>query len=375
VMSAWQQYFWIAPVHPAALLLVLSLAACALLALRPQATTALALLCTAAVLAKQSGVALLVGVVIHLAIADRPRLRRFCVVSALALGVAVGLGELQSHGQFLRSILFYPNQAFSGVWLSWHNSFTLLAGFYGGRLWLVPLVACGLWAARRTWLWPLAVVFVVDGAVQLDLARSVAGSASYYWFHFALAAILAAHGWRWLMTVAAAKLRGLGARPSVPALLALLVGLIVLASDGRDLFALPRQDLSRATEISQRHADAVTALVAANRDRKWIVTRSSLAAVRAGALLDQEYATFAIAWTAPGLVDRAAVRRRVAAGEYGFVQLGPTSLTFDPLADVFAACFAPVARSTLVYMGQPAPATFLRYDGTGPLCQSLAAAR
>jgi hypothetical protein len=153
--------------------------------------------------------------------------------------------------------------------------------------------------------------------------------------------------------------------------LSVLLAFSCLAVDGRDLLRLPRQDLSRASEISRRHAQVVASLVTANPDKKWIITRSSLAAVRSGVILDQEYATFAIAWTHPTLLDRLAIRQRVAAGEYTFAQLAPTGLTFDPLADIFAACFSLVSHSTLVYMGRSSPAAILRYDGARPQCQNL----
>jgi hypothetical protein len=370
LLSAWRQYFWIAPVHPAALLLVISLAACTVLVLRPDATITLALLCVSAVMAKQSGAVLLVAALVYLMISDRKRLGRFCGVAGLALGLAVALGELQSHGQFVRSILLHPGRAFAGPWVRSDNVFALAAEFYGGRTWMVPLLVLGLWATRRTHLFPLALVFIFDSAAQLYLARNLAGSASYLWFHFALACILAAQGWQWLLAFAAPRLRIL-ASPRVPDLLGLLLAVACVAGDGGDLLTLRRQDLSQATRTSRAHAELVAPLVSTNAGKKWIVTRSSLAVVRAGAILDQEYATFAIAWTARNLIDQGAVRARVAAGEYGLVQLGPTSIGFDPLADVFAACFTPMLHLTLVYMGRPAPATILRYDGTRPTCQHL----
>jgi hypothetical protein len=370
VMSAWRHYFWLAPVHPAMLLLLISLGTCAILALRPGATVALALCCSLAVLTKQSGIGLLLAVLIHLAVTDRKRIPRFAAVAGGSLALAVILFELQSHGQFLRSILLYPGKVFSDQWVSFAKVFGLATELYGGRLWLLPLVGLGLLAVRRTALFPLAVVFGVDAAVELYLARSVAGSASYLWFHFALASVLAAQGWQWLITQASRRMRLLAGAPAL-SLLTVLLGCICLATDGRDLLSAPRVDLTRAKETSRLHAQVVTSLLTAHPHEKWIVTRSSLAAVRAGALLDQEYATFAIAWTHPTLIDRSAVRQRVAAGEYTYVQLGPTGLTFDPLAEVFAACFVPVARSTLIYQGRPSPTIVLRHDGTRSACQSL----
>jgi hypothetical protein len=370
LLAAWEPYFWLAPVHPAALLLVISLLTCTLLAHRPSATIGLALLCSLAVLAKQSGIGLLLGVLCHLAFSDRRRLPRFLLASVLLLGLAAAAFELQSRGQFLRSVLIYPSRVFTGAWVSWDHAFQIAAGYYGPRLWMLPLIGVGLMAARRTRMLPLAVVFVVDAATSLILARSVAGSPSYLWFHYALACILAAQGFAWLWQQAAVRLRWLADR-RVLSLLGLVLGGLCVATDGRDLLDWPRRDLSRATEVSRQHAALVTGLIAAHPGEKWLATRSSLAVVRAGAVLDQEYATFSIAWTHANLVDRAAVRRRVATGEYGFAQLAPTALTFDPLADVFAACFAPVARSTLVFMGRPAPATLLRYDGTRTRCRDL----
>jgi hypothetical protein len=295
---------------------------------------------------------------------------RFLLTTVLMLGLATAALELQSRGQFLRSVLIYPSRAFTGPWVSWDHAFQIVGGYYGARLWLLPLVLLGVVAARRSWLLPLAVVFVVDAAASLTLARSVAGSPSYLWFHYALACILAAQGFAWLWQKAAARLRRLADR-RVLSLLAVVLGGLCVVTDGRDLLEWPRRDLSSARAISRQHAALVSGLVAAHPGEKWIATRSSLAAVRAGAILDQEYATFSIAWTQPSLVDRTAVRRRVATGEYGFAQLAPTALAFDPLSDVFAACFVPVARSTLVFMGRPVPTAILRYDGARAPCRDL----
>lgn len=368
VMAAWQQYFWIAPVHPAALLLALTMAVCVVLIFRPTADLTLAVLCVAAILSKQAGLALAVAVAIHLAGRDRRRLLRFVILAAALTGAAVALLEWQSRGQFLRSVLFYPGRAFSGPWLSWGNGFVLAAGYYGGRLWLLPLIVAGLWSVRGTRLAPLATVFLVDALCQIYLARSLAGSPSYLWVHYALASVLAARGWCWLLLLLARRMAAPAGAWLTPALAA-AVGLFCLGSDGRALLGRPRHDLAPAAAIGARHTRLVASVAAENPGKKWIVTRSSLAAVRAGVILDQEYATFAIAWTHPTLIDRDLVRRRVARGDYTFVQLAPTDIGFNPLGDLFARCFVAHAESSIVFMGKLSPTTILRYDGEGAGCR------
>jgi hypothetical protein len=156
MLSAWKQYFWMAPIHPAALLLAISVVTCAILAFRPAATVPLALCGSIAVLAKQSGIGLLVAVLVHVAITDRKRLLRFCVVAGVALGLAVAMFELQSQGQFLRSVFFYPGRIFTGqfgccLWLRLALCPRGAPGFFPWR-WCSGWTRLPSYTSRAVWL-------------------------------------------------------------------------------------------------------------------------------------------------------------------------------------------------------------------------------
>lgn len=370
LLSAWRPYLWMMPVHPGMLAAFLGVATCALLVVRPHASVLVASSGVLAVLSKQSAIVVPAASLLYYAMWDRAGLRRYLQALAAVFCLSVLYFEIQSRGQFLRGTFIYPTLALSGSWLQWSHVLTTASAFYGRLLWLVPLILVGWMEAFRSPLRPLALVFSLDVLLEISITRNVGGSPSYLWFHFALAAVLAATGWWRLVSFAGSRWRRFSA-PVVPAVLSALLATAWFAGDGSTLAALPLPDLASAGRVSESHERVIGELAAAYPGVRWIATRSSLALVKAGIVLDQEYSTLAIASSQPQVFDLSPLRQRVARGEYGLAQVATTGLAVDPLGEVFQSCFRLQRRSTLAFLGMPTPSVILRYDGTSPGCREL----
>ena len=319
LLSAWRPYLWMMPVHPGMLAAFFGVATCALLVVRPHASVLVATLGVLATLSKQSAIVVPAASLLYYAMWDRTGLKRYLLVLAAVFSLSVLYFEIQSRGQFLRGTFIYPTLALSGSWLQWRHVLTTASAFYSRLLWLVPLIVVGLIGAFRSPSRPLALVFSMDVLLEISITRNVGGSPSYLWFHFALAAGLAATGWWRLVSLAGFRLRRFSGA-AVPAALSALLATAWFAGDGSTLAALPLPDLASAGRVSESHERVIREMVAAYPGERWIATRSSLALVKAGIVLDQEYATVAIASSTP----RYSIRHLCPACCPGRIWVGPS---------------------------------------------------
>ena len=389
-------FSWAAMLRTDPLLLVLELTTLRLLCLQPQKVKSAALLAALAPFVKQTGLVLPLSIFLYYFWFNRTALIKYSVY-ALSLAALLTLAfEMHNHGNFLRAAFYAPWLAF-GVQAQWKHFNQIFLSFHPNyaSLGIAALAIIGAQHIIRRKL-PATVllfVFVVDLLVFLRTGHHTGGGGSYLWLHWILISVFAGVGTgaaaEFLISGGAKKLadpwnslrRGLilSRLPAAPSAGRFLLSLFCLAATLLMMSRLePVRTLQQAARerihfhelalVAAKHQQLIVQLTKRAPEKKWYCERLSMAAVRAGNILDHDACTIRDALKTPKVIDQSLLQKAFASGEYHFIQrsgIAPIAVVEEAIDKFYGL----IARSDTVYAGVITTVEIYEYGRRTPLRQ------
>ncbi|MEY2480199.1 MAG: hypothetical protein QOI04_1126 [Verrucomicrobiota bacterium] len=270
-------------------------------------------LCILAVLAKQTGIAVVASVAVCFWMFNRSNFLPLCAAFISLFGVVVVFCAISGSALIWRSCFLDPN-----VYLvrtpEWESLWTLFRGLCNGKsFWIYLIAGFGAYAsiAEKSRIGIICIIFLGSDAIYLvRTAASPGAGVSYFWFNWFVCIILAIQGSRFLA-------ERFGSATMITAL-----ALALMVMDGKALLRLivqPPKNLEDCTRISLEHVSLIRSF--SEQNGNWVTERNGVALVKSGKMLDQEMCTFGTAASGTRGAEMAtAFSKELADGKYRFYQ-------------------------------------------------------